>query len=124
MSCSVMCYDVIPKMSCIIIETQKLQSKEIIDKRSIEQECIPVGCVPSASVAICWPGEGLRHTHPRNRHPPGAGTPLGYHLQGMLGYHPHPHGPTHTCKNITFATSLWTVIVGDSRLWKDNDRRR
>ena len=22
----------------------------------IEQECIPVGCVPSAAVAVCWGG--------------------------------------------------------------------
>ena len=35
-SCYVMCYDIIPKVSCIMIETQRLQSKEIIDKRSIE----------------------------------------------------------------------------------------
>ena len=33
---------------------------------------------------------------------------LGYYLQGMLGYH-HPCGQTHTCKNITFATSLRPV---------------
>ena len=36
MSYYVMCYGVIPKASCIMIETQRLQSKEIIDKRSIE----------------------------------------------------------------------------------------
>ena len=36
MSCYVMCYGVIPKASCIGIETRRLQSKEIIDKRSIE----------------------------------------------------------------------------------------
>ena len=93
-----MCYDVIPKVSCIIIETQKLQSKEIIDKRSIEQECIPVGCVPSASVAICWPGEGLLHTPP-----PGAGTPqeqappLDTTCKACWDT-TSPHGPTHTCK--------------------------
>ena len=93
-----------------------------------EQECIPVGCVPFASVAICWPG-GLLHT-PQSSHPPGsrhppprpaarhAGIPPAMHagiphppgdlLQGMLGYH-LPCGQTHTCKNITFATSLRTV---------------
>ena len=27
-------------------------------KLHIEQECIPVGCVPSAAVAVCW-GEGV-----------------------------------------------------------------
>ena len=37
---------------------------------------------------------------------------LGYHLQCMLGYHPHPvNRMTDTCKNITFATSLLTVIT-------------
>ena len=58
--------------------------------------------------------------HPQSRHPPRADPPdqappqdllqgmLGYHLQGMLGYHP-PCGQTHTCKNITFVTSLRTV---------------
>ena len=50
---------------------------------------------------------------------PGAGTPpgdllqgmLGYHLQGMLGYHPPPREQIHSCKNITFATSLRTVTI-------------
>ena len=79
------------------------------------QECIPVGCVLSATVAICWQGGSPpphplwepappweqapppRSRHPPwGRHPPGAGTPptprdllqamLGYHLQGMLGF--------------------------------------
>ena len=78
-------------------------------------------------LSACW------DTPPR-ADPPGPGTPrckacwdttcnacwdsthpqdllqgmLGYHLQGMLEYHP-PGGQTHTCKNITFATSLRTV---------------
>ena len=124
-------------------------------KFSFGQECIPVGCVPSAAVAVS-PGGGrsawtkcmLGYQPPWSRHPPRPGslgarsrpplletfckaywdttcnacwdsTPpprdllqgmLGYHLQGMLGYHPPPRGQTHTCKNITFATSLWTVI--------------
>ena len=25
----------------------------------IKQECIPVGCVPSAAVAVCWVGGGV-----------------------------------------------------------------
>ena len=53
---------------------------------------------------------------PRSRNPPGSRHPhgdllqsmLGYYLQGLLGYH-HPCGQTHTCKNITFATSLRPV---------------
>ena len=123
-------------------------------KFSFGQEYIPVGCVPSAAVAVS-PG-GSASVHAGIPAPPGADTPptrhpsppdqapweqtplretckacwdtacnacwdstpprdllqgmLGYHLQGMLGYHPPPRGQTHTCKNITFSTSLWTVI--------------
>ena len=91
-------------------------------KTNQEQECIPVGCVPSAAVAIspggvclsaCWdttttppgadpPGPGTpgsrppqEQTAPGTRHLPGPGTP--------------PGGQTHACENITFATSLRTV---------------
>ena len=39
-----------------------------------EQECIPVGCVPSAAVAVRG---GLHQAPPPSRHPPGAGTPPG-----------------------------------------------
>ena len=129
-------------------------------EKNCQQECIPVGCVPSATVAVCWPGECVPPPHTPEQAPLGAGTPpgdllqgmlgyhlqgmlgyqppgdllqgiLGYHLQGMLGYQPQtcckaywditckacwdttppspPCGQTHTCKNITFATSLRTV---------------
>ena len=36
------------------------------------QECIPVGCVPPAAVAV--PG-GLHQATPQSRHPMGADTP-------------------------------------------------
>ena len=46
-----------------------------------EQECIPVGCVPPAAVAVTG---GVSTSPPRSRHPPapdppplGTGTPLG-----------------------------------------------
>ena len=79
----------------------------------LKQECIPVGCIQSASVAVCWLG-GLLHTHtpgagtpsragtPQEQAPPWrpvarhAGIPPARHaripsprdlLQGMLGYH-------------------------------------
>ena len=75
------------------------------------------------------PPPGSRHP-PRSRHPPWEQAPPGDLLQGMLGYHPpwrlaarHAGRPptrhagipppcrqTHTCKNITFATSLRTAI--------------
>ena len=78
-----------------------------------------------------------REQTPLEQAPPGPGTPLetccktcrdttcnacwdstppGDLLQGMLGYHPRHCGQTHTCKNITFATSLQTVISDSSIL--------
>ena len=38
----------------------------------MKQECIPVGCVPPAAVAIQG---GLHQAPPGTRHPPGPGTP-------------------------------------------------
>ena len=119
----------------------------------LQQECIPLGCVPSATVAVCFWGEVSTPTPwqqtPLGADPPQEQTPweqtppeqtprqdppradpreqttlqirpppgdllqgmLGYHLQGMLGYCPPPRGQTDTCKNITFTTSLRTVIT-------------
>ena len=69
------------------------------------QECLPVGCVPSAAVAVCWgvsasvlagippPGVGLETLL---RPGCGLGDPHGCgpgDLQGMLGYHPPPRRP-------------------------------
>ena len=46
----------------------------------VKQECIPVGCVPSAAVAVCWgggfypggvcPGEGGVSQHVLGQTPP------------------------------------------------------
>ena len=52
----------------------------------------------------CWYG---KHPPPRDL----LQSMLPYHLQGMLGYHPPSCGQTHTCENITFTTSLRTLIV-------------
>ena len=40
-------------------------------KKYFEQECIPVGCVPPAAVAVRG---GLHRAHPPTRHPPVPGT--------------------------------------------------
>ena len=72
-----------------------------------EQECIPVGCVPSTAVAISWGGGRSASVHAWIHYPPGVGLetpplarplklPLGCgpgNLQGMLGY-----TPVETCK--------------------------
>ena len=61
-----------------------------------KQECIPVGCVPSATVAVC------------SRGVPAPGECL---LTGVVSQHADPpRGQRDRCKNITFATSLPTVI--------------
>ena len=42
-------------------------------KKKQKQECIPVGCVPSAAVAVCWRGvsaRGLVSQHALKRIPP------------------------------------------------------
>ena len=117
-------------------------------KENDKQECIPVGYVMSATVAVCWGVSTNPPTrHPLDQEPPRAAprhpweqaapckacwdttyTPWNL-LQGILGYHPQkpatrhariparhagiptpsPREQTHTCKNITFATSLRTV---------------
>ena len=70
------------------------------------QECIPVGCVPSAAVAVCWGGVSARGCLP------GGCLPGGVCLEGvcpgglpkcMLGYTPPPvNRMTDVCENITF----------------------
>ena len=93
---------------------------------SIKQECIPVGCVLSAAVAVSrWGGvpgpggggctwsqwgctwSGGVHLVPGGvPGPGGVSAPRGVYL---VRYSP-PCGQTHACKNITFATSLRTVM--------------
>ena len=65
-----------------------------------KQECIPVGCVTSARVAVCFRGVST-HSSP-SRHPPG---------NRQRSRPPPVNRITNTCKNITFATLLRTVIM-------------
>ena len=78
-----------------------------------QQGCIPVGCVPSAAVAVCWGavclpwgwclprGAGGVCLPGRGCLPGGGGLPAS-------GVHLPPCGQTDTCENITF---LRTVII-------------
>ena len=113
------------ELFCITITTQR--------KSNRKQECIPVGCVPSAAVAVCWrmylvPGgvNGLGVPCPRGctwsgrvylvrgcvPGPGGCTWSWGCTWSGgHLPRYPTPCGQTHMCKNITFATSLRTVII-------------
>ena len=96
------------------------------------QECIPVGCVPSAAVAVS-PGGGVCSQGDRlggcllwggvcsqGCLPPGGSAPGGVSAPGFCSRggipacteaDPLPCGQIHACKNITFATSLQTVIM-------------
>ena len=60
-----------------------------------KQECIPVGCVPAAAVAVCWGGEAVCSQR--------GGIPACTEANAP------PCGQTDRCKNITFATLLRTV---------------
>ena len=83
------------------IQKAKVKRREfyVLRKFIWKQECIPVGCVPSAAVVVSPGGVCLSACWDTN--PPGADPPRTRHP---------PCGQTHTCKNITFATSLRTVI--------------
>ena len=81
----------------------------------LQQECIPVGCVLSVTVAVCFTG-GL-HIHPPEQAPPWSWHRPGRRLPraGTPGSSPPRTDPlpvkrmTDMCKNITFATSLRAV---------------
>ena len=53
------------------------------------QECIPVGCVPSAAVAVCWWGMGVSAQR-------GVSAYRGVHLPQWTEF------LTHACENTTF----------------------
>ena len=85
------------------------------------QECIPVGCVPSAAVAVSRVGGCLL---PGGVYSRGGGVCLlggllpggGLFCGGGCGIPActeaaTPCGQTHACKNITFATLLRTVKI-------------
>ena len=78
-------------------------------KWSMKQECIPVGCVPSATVAVCW-GEGGGRVCSWGGCLLLVGVCL---LREVVSQHAlrqtPPRGQTDRCKNITLATSLRTV---------------
>ena len=86
----------------------------------IQQECIPVGCVPSATVAVCFQGGPhtplLEQPPPWSRPPPpGADPPAARHAGIPPAMHagiaPPMDRMTDMRKNITFATSLLMVII-------------
>ena len=112
----------------------KVATARGVCQKIFQQECIPVGCVPSATVAVCCGGVYLV---------PGGVPAWGVYLVpggfswsrgctwsrgvylilgggctwsgGYLSRYPPPAPPLWTewladrCKNITFATSLWMV---------------
>ena len=98
---------------------------EMWPKMYTKQECIPVGCVSSAAVAVSSGGRGgLPQCILGYKPPTGPGTPPTRHPQTRSPpsdqalpqtRHPRDHAPpcgqTHTCENITFATSLRTVNI-------------
>ena len=47
----------------------------IFRKPSIQQECVPVGCVPSATVAVCFWVGSLHPPPPQSRLPPDQAPP-------------------------------------------------
>ena len=101
----------------------------------VEQECIPVGCVPSTAVAVSragwggawvggvpgpggctWSGgRGCTWSRGGVPGPRGCTWSLGDGVPGQVL--PPPCGQTDACKNITFATSLRTVINACGSIW-------
>ena len=69
-----------------------------------KQECIPVGCVPSAAVAVCLGGCLPRGCLPR-------------------GTYTSPCGQTDTCVNITFLQLLLRTVKMLSPVLKTNVRQ-
>ena len=65
-----------------------------------KQECIPVGCIPPAAVAVQG-GLPQWDTHPTTPSGVGLETPLGVDLEI-----PPLCGQTDMCKNITFANFI------------------
>ena len=68
-----------------------------------QQECIPVGCVPSATVAVCLRGVPARGGSAPEGLPAPGGVPApgrGVVSQHALRQTPPPCGQSHRCKNI------------------------
>ena len=85
----------------------------------IQQECIPVGCVPSATVAVCFQGGPhtplLEQAPPLEQTPPRAGTPWSRHPPGA----DPPRSRPPCCKACwdTTCNACW-----DSTRYGQNDR--
>ena len=107
----------------------------------IQQECIPVGCVPAARrpyTGVCIPARGVLPAWPRgvfSLSGPGGQFSLpgpgGFSLPGQGGFslpgpggfslpgqgvlpawrHPPVNRITHTCKNITLATTSLRPVI-------------
>ena len=73
-------------------------------KSCLQQECIPVGCVPTAAAAISWgvwlPGGGLVSAYLWQTPPKADIPPTPY---------PLPCEQTDACENITFPHSSYAV---------------
>ena len=115
------------------IHTDRWQTQNVtfaIKNSKRRQDCIPVGCVPSVTVAVCFGGGGSPHTPleqapphhppvadplwrrhpleqapPGTRHPPRPSTPLGPgnppEQTPLPGPCTPPCGQRHACKHIT-----------------------
>ena len=107
-----------------IYEMSKSQPRTLswhLNRFTISQECIPVGCVPSATVAfsggVCLGGVCPGRCLPREGgvYPGGVCPrclPRGGCLRGGLEYTPPVNRMTDRCKNITFPQlRLWTVQI-------------
>ena len=83
------------------IHTDRWQTQNVafaIKNSKRKQDCIPVGCVPSVTVAVCFRG-GSAHTSPRPGTPLGPGTPQS--RPPSRDHSSPPCGQTHACKHIT-----------------------
>ena len=90
------------KWYCVLVPDKGLrQSALIIFKK--KQECIPVGCVPPAAVAVG--GVSTRH-HPRSRHPPQDQTPQSRYPPGTRP--PWSRYPPRTKPPKQVPPPLWT----------------
>ena len=73
----------------------------VFSKNVAKQECIPVGCIHPAGVAVRGVSPHGTRPDPRTRHPPGPGTPQDQVPPGTR----HPHWARHPLEP---GTPLWT----------------
>ena len=107
--------------------------RSLTNDTMLKQECIPVGCVPPAAVAVCWGGlpqcvlgSPLRvwawrpprldpSTSPPGCEPGDLQDMLGYHLQCMLEY-PSPLLWTEFLTSFENITLPQTLFAGGNNL--------